>query len=125
LEKDNIWTQANIRVHASVMATKSPYFDSAWRQAPGAALWDIGPHVLSALIPMMGAVTAIEAQPEQDGFSIFRTWHERGGVADVSLSIRCTPDAVANEYRFAGPGRELSLPEPSVLACRCVQSRSG
>lgn len=111
-EKDNVWTQANIRVHASVMATKSPYSDSVWRQAPGAALWDIGPHVLSVLIPMMGSVTAIEAQPERDGVSVFRTWHERGGVADVSVTLHCAADAVANDYRFFSATRELLLPNP-------------
>ena len=112
-ERDNTWTQADIRVHASVMATISPYSGSVWRQAPGAALWDISPHVFSVLIPMMGAVTGIEAQPERDGFSIFRTWHERGGVADVSVTLHCAADAVANDYRFAGPTREILLPNPA------------
>jgi predicted dehydrogenase len=112
LEKDNAWTRANIRVHASVMATKSPYSDSVWRQAPGAALWDISPHALSVLIPMMGNVTGIHAYPERDGVSVFRTWHERGGVADVSVTLHCAADAVANDYRFFGPTRELLLPNP-------------
>ena len=111
-ERGNNWTQAKIRVHASVMATESPYSGSVWRQAPGAALWDIGPHVLSVLIPMMGQVTAIAAQPERDGFSVFRTWHERGGVADVSVTLHCAADAVANDYRFLGPTRELVFPNP-------------
>jgi predicted dehydrogenase len=112
-ERAHPWTQATIRVHSGVMAGPSPYANSVWRQAPGAALWDIAPHVLSVLIPMMGEVEAVEAQPERDGVTQMRIWHRPGGVADVSVSLRSAAEDVAHSYRFASASRSIALPEPA------------
>ena len=58
-ERGRGWTRAAIRMHAAPLVENSPYRNSVWRHAEGAALWDIGPHALSVLLPMMGAVTAM------------------------------------------------------------------
>jgi predicted dehydrogenase len=113
VEQGHPWTRAGIRVHSAAMATPSPYANSVWRKAPGAALWDIGPHILSVLVPMMGRVTTIEAQPERDGVTVFRTWHERGGVADVSVTLRSAAEATSNDYRFMSATRDIVLPDPA------------
>jgi predicted dehydrogenase len=109
-ERKHAWTCADIRVHSSAMVTKSPYADSLWRQEFGAALWDIGPHVLSVLIPMMGCVIGVEAQPERYGISTFRTLHDRGGVADISVTLHSTSEDVSNLYRFTSATRQIDFP---------------
>jgi predicted dehydrogenase len=113
-ERDHPWTHADIRVHSYVMAQQSPYINSVWRQQQGAALWDIGPHVLSVLIPMLGIVTAVEGIAAPPGFSRFRTTHARGATADVSLSLHVAPADICNEYRFTSATRDIVLPNPEI-----------
>lgn len=38
----------------------SPYADSPWRREKG-GLWDVGPHALSVLLPVLGDVTRVDA----------------------------------------------------------------
>jgi predicted dehydrogenase len=113
-ERTGGWRKAKIRVHSSVMSTASPYAQSVWRQHEGAALWDIGPHVLSILLPMLGPVARVRAQPEEAGVCVFQTEHENGATADVSLTLHADPASVGTSYRFESPTRELVLPEPDI-----------
>lgn len=108
------WVRGQVRVHSSVMVTESPYRDSRWRQERDAALWDIGPHVLSVLVPLLGEVRSIEARRGRGGAVLIQTAHAGGATADVSLSLHADPSAVVNEYRFTAPGRELVLPNPDL-----------
>lgn len=114
-ERHNRWRGAEVRVHSSVMATDSPYRNSGWRQKPRAALWDIGPHVLSILIPMLGDVVQIEARSSRDHSTTLHTVHEGGGSANVSLTLHSPANSTANSYRFTAEGRELVLPDPSLV----------
>ncbi len=107
------WRHASIRVHSTVLSTDSPFVNSVWRQAEGAELWDIGPHVLSILDPVLGPVASIDASRGPDGYTRFSTVHLHGGIANVSLTLRAKPADAGIEYRFASDLDELTLPEPS------------
>jgi predicted dehydrogenase len=108
------WTHGSVRVHSPVMVTDSPYRDSRWRQEPAAALWDIGPHVLSILLRLLGDVTSIDASLGTGNNVLMKTVHRDGAVADISLTLHAGPHEVANEYRFTSPTRELLLPNPDL-----------
>lgn len=107
------WRHASIRVHSTALSTASPFANSVWRQAEGAELWDIGPHVLSILDPILGPVASIDASRGPDGYTRFSTVHLRGGTANVSLTLRAKPADAGIEYRFASDLDELTLPEPA------------
>lgn len=113
-ERRGGWRKATVRVHSAALSSASPYAQSAWRQHVGAALWDIGPHVLSVLLPMLGPVARVRAQPEEAGVCVFRTEHQNGATADVSLTLRANPTLVGTSYQFASPTRGLVLPEPDI-----------
>ncbi|MCO5090373.1 Gfo/Idh/MocA family oxidoreductase [Bosea sp. (in: a-proteobacteria)] len=117
-ESGHAWTKALVRVHSGAMAGAGPYANSQWRREPGAALWDIAPHVLSVLIPMLGEVEAVEAEAETGGVTRLKTWHRRGGTADISVSLQSKPEDIANSYRFVSPTRSISLPEPEFSRSR-------
>ncbi len=108
------WERGLVRVHSSVMITDSPYRNSRWRQEPGAALWDIGPHVLAVLIPLLGDLSSIEASLGPDKRVVIKTVHQSGARADVSLTLHAEPTDVVNDYRFTSPGREVILPNPEL-----------
>jgi predicted dehydrogenase len=106
------WTCATVRVHSSALAADSPYVNSVWRREPGAALWDIGPHVLSILIPVLGRVQEVTTEQAEEPFCSFATSHARGSSASVALTLHALRENALNEYRFASSSGELVLPDP-------------
>ena len=108
------WKHGLVRVHSSVMVSDSPYRDSRWRQEPGAALWDIGPHVLAVLIPLLGDVSSIEASRGPDRRVFIKTFHRSGATAEISLTLHAEANDTVNDYRFTLQGRELVLPNPEL-----------
>ncbi len=111
-ERGKPWTRARIRVHAAGLIPSSPYRNSVWRQAQGAALWDIGPHALSVVLPMMGPVTEVRRLPAEADYVRFATRHAGGGESEISLSLRTPAESVEIIYEFSGPGGTIRLPEP-------------
>lgn len=106
------WDGADVHVHSAAMSSTSPYVDSLWRQAPGAALWDIGPHVLSILLPVLGTVEHITARHHPDRRTTFETMHAGGAQALVSLTLHGDATQVIRRYRFNSASKILELPEP-------------
>jgi predicted dehydrogenase len=108
------WREAEVEVRSATFAADSPYRNSVWRQAAGSELWDVGPHVLSILLPMLGPVTAARALAPEGNFIRFETTHADGGRALTRINQRAEPGDVRNIYRFRGPAGEVSAPEPSL-----------
>jgi len=72
--------------YAGHAATGSPFANSPWRKADG-ALWDVGPHALSQLLPTLGPVTAISgSRGEGDLVHVVLT-HESGATSVMSLCM--------------------------------------
>ena len=106
------WDSSEVRVHSSALIGDGPYARSLWRQADAGALWDIGPHVLSVLMPVLGAVEAVGAATAVGKYVRFETHHASGAAATISLTLHADPGETANQYVFRGKGRELALPDP-------------
>jgi len=67
-------------------ADDSPFAHSPWRKTEG-ALWDVGPHALSQLLPALGPVTAVAgARGEGDLVHLVLT-HEGGPTSVMSLCM--------------------------------------
>ncbi|MCW2530773.1 MAG: putative oxidoreductase [Blastococcus sp.] len=89
----------------------SPFAASPWRQERG-ALWDIGPHALSVLVPALGPVTAVQAGAGlRDTVHLVLT-HESGAASTVTLSHTVAPLSTGMEFFVHGDaGRLVLLPE--------------
>lgn len=73
-------------------AGSSPFAASPWRQEEG-ALWDVGPHALSQLLPALGPVAAITgARGEKDLVHLVLT-HETGATSLMSLCMTMPAEA--------------------------------
>ena len=81
------WTGARVRQHTEAMLPGSPYAGSVWRQAEGAALWDLGPHALSVLTAILGPVEKISADTDRD-FIMSAIEAKEYGIIDEILSNR-------------------------------------
>lgn len=80
----------------SIFHDDSPYASSVWRQEEG-ALWDVGPHALSILIPLLGPVTEVAATagPSDTVHLVLR--HEGGASSTAALSLT-VPRAAARTH---------------------------
>ncbi|MDK3256182.1 Gfo/Idh/MocA family protein [Blastococcus capsensis] len=89
----------------------TPFAASPWRQERG-ALWDIGPHALSVLVPALGPVVAVQAGAGlRDTVHLVLT-HESGIASTVSLSHTVAPMSSGIEFFVHGDaGRLVLLPD--------------
>lgn len=87
-------------------------FDSAWRRQHG-ALWDIGPHALSLLVPALGPVVSVQAGAGAGDTVHLVLQHATPGVAStVTLSHTVAPLATGIEFTVHGDaGRLVLLPD--------------
>jgi predicted dehydrogenase len=99
--------------HASWLGSLagSPFDSSPWRKERG-ALWDIGPHALSLLVPALGPVLSVQAGAGL-GDTVHLVLTHRDGVAStVSLSHTVAPMSAGIEFFVHGDaGRLVLLPE--------------
>jgi predicted dehydrogenase len=89
----------------------TPFGNSPWRQRHG-ALWDIGPHALSVLVPALGPVRGVLAGGGVGDIVHLVLTHESGAASTVTLSHTVAPLAAGTEfYVFGDAGRLVLLPE--------------
>lgn len=87
----------------------SPYKDSPWRQREG-ALWDLGPHLLATLIPALGAVETVVAQPGKGDAVHLTLTHDSGAVSTASLALWAPPAAYTWGMRLWGDSGVSTAP---------------
>jgi predicted dehydrogenase len=85
----------------------SPYRESGWRRRYG-GLWDVGPHALSLLVPVLGPVETVTAVPGQYQTTYVIFGHSGGATSTAELSIASPVDR--DEYVFTRPHRETTMP---------------
>ncbi len=96
----------------------SPYTASPWRREKG-ALWDVGPHALSVLLPLLGPVAEVTAAPGGFGDTVHLALrHDSGASSTCTLSHSVPPAAagVAAEVRGAAGVAELPVREEDPAA---------
>ena len=93
------WDGGSVLYLTSIFEPGGPFAESPWRRSHG-ALWDLGPHALAALLPVLGPVERVVAAPGPRDQVHLALRHERGGASSVSLSL--TAPAGVNEVAFWG-----------------------
>jgi predicted dehydrogenase len=89
----------------------SPFDASPWRREHG-ALWDIGPHALSVLVPALGSVVSVQAGAGLRDTVHLVLGHESGVASTVTVSHTVAPMSAGIEFFVHGDaGRLVLLPE--------------
>jgi predicted dehydrogenase len=89
----------------------SPFAGSPWRQQHG-ALWDIGPHALSVLVPALGPVVAVQAGAGLRDTVHLVLRHDSGVASTVTVSHTVAPmSAGIDVYVHGDAGRLVLLPD--------------
>ncbi|ASW57957.1 oxidoreductase [Plantactinospora sp. KBS50] len=104
------WHGARVTMHASIYEPGNPYGGSRWRHEQG-ALWDIGPHALSLVVPVLGPVTRVAALDGPRGLVSLVLAHDSGATSTVSLTLDSPPAAKSREVTFFGESGLDALPE--------------
>jgi predicted dehydrogenase len=83
---------------------------SPWRSEHG-ALWDLGPHALSLLLPALGPVVSVQAGGGLGDTVHLVLTHDSGAASTVTLSLTVAPLASGMEFFVHGDaGRLVLLP---------------
>ena len=103
------WYGAWTTLYGANFQPDSPYADSPWRDEYG-GLWDLGPHALSVLIPILGPVVEVAAMAAQPKTHHLLLRHDGGAVSTMHLSIHMTPKGVGWGTELFGAAGRLALP---------------
>ncbi|WP_019545936.1 Gfo/Idh/MocA family protein [Streptomyces sulphureus] len=87
-----------------------PYETSPWRYEKG-ALWDLGPHALSVLVPVLGAVEEVRAMAGPGDAVQLSTVHASGAVGSSLLSHSLPPGDHGAQVELHGAAGHVALPE--------------
>ncbi|MFD0152054.1 Gfo/Idh/MocA family protein [Streptomyces sp. NPDC055721] len=87
----------------------SAYAASPWRREKG-GLWDVGPHVLSVYLPVLGDVTAITAVPGPADTHHLVLRHSSGASSTTTLTLSAPPEAAEVSLALYGTGGRAELP---------------
>ncbi|MFF4950257.1 Gfo/Idh/MocA family protein [Streptomyces chattanoogensis] len=114
------WFTAHADWLGSVFAedSDSPYADSPWRREKG-ALWDVGPHALSVLLPVLGDAETVTATRGPADTVLLAIRHTSGAASSATLSLTAPGPASGVEVTLRGTTgttvlpRRLVGPEPA------------
>ena len=86
----------------SIFGSGNPYGSSPWRREKG-GLWDVGPHALALVLPVLGPVRDVAAMagPRPTTHVLLR--HESGAVSHLTLTVDAPPAHFGYHTEFSGP----------------------
>jgi len=104
------WREARVDHLGSIFSNGSPFGESPWRQQRG-GLWDVGPHALALLLPVLGPVTEVTAMAGPHDMTHVLLRHESGAISTLTLSVDAAAEEVRQEVVFAGEAGLRAVPE--------------
>ncbi|UXY25732.1 Gfo/Idh/MocA family protein [Streptomyces sp. HUAS TT20] len=107
------WFTARAEWLGAVFTSDSPFAASPWRHAKG-ALWDVGPHALSVLLPVLGDVREVTAAANGPGDTVHLVLdHVTGTSSTLTLSLTSPPAAAGAAVELRGEAGATLLPRSS------------
>lgn len=106
------WRSARVRLWTSIFEPDNPFGASPWRRQKG-PLWDIGPHVLALVIPMLGAVEHVVALAGLGDAVEVVARHTSGATSTLSLSLTAPSGSRGDEAVFYGASGQVRPPAPT------------
>ncbi|MER7841190.1 Gfo/Idh/MocA family oxidoreductase [Streptomyces sp. NPDC096040] len=104
------WFTARAQWLGSVFTDESPFAASPWRREKG-ALWDVGPHALSVLLPVLGDVRRVAAAVHGPADTVHLVLdHAAGASSTVTLSLTAPAAAAGADVELRGEAGVTLLP---------------
>ncbi|MEU7562462.1 Gfo/Idh/MocA family protein [Streptomyces eurythermus] len=107
------WFTARAHWLGAVFTGDSQFAASPWRREKG-ALWDVGPHALSVLLPVLGDVRQVAAAAPGPGDTVHLVLdHATGASSSLTLSLTAPPAAAGAEVELRGEAGVSVMPGSS------------
>jgi predicted dehydrogenase len=103
------WYAAHATHYGSIFQPGNPYGQSAWRKEHG-GLWDVGPHALAAVLPLLGPVVDVSAADGPRQTTHLLLSHVDGAASTISVTIDAAPEAITNTVAYFGERGTATLP---------------
>jgi predicted dehydrogenase len=104
------WFTGRVDHLASVFTSDTPFSDSPWRQEKG-GLWDLGPHALSVLLPVLGDAVEVSAARGAGDTAHLALRHAGGASSTLTLSLGAPPKAAGTVVELRGEHGVVTMPE--------------
>ena len=104
------WFAARADYLGAVFGTDSPFAASPWRRERG-ALWDLGPHALSVLLPVLGDPVGVSAVRGPGGTAHLVLRHPNGASSTATLTLEAPPRAAGTVVELRGEHGVARMPE--------------
>lgn len=104
-------------------AGASPFADSPWRREKG-GLWDVGPHALSVLLPVLGDVTEVAARRGPGDLVHLTLRHEGGASSTSALTLTAPPAAAGVACELRGAHGVATYPGAAGIAGDAAYARA-
>ncbi|TDE00102.1 Gfo/Idh/MocA family protein [Jiangella asiatica] len=86
-------------------------FSTPWRLERDGGLWDLGPHALSMVVPILGPVVSVAAHEDRLG-TVHLVLEHRGGASSTATVSQAVPSAASTSYaRLWGGSGHTQLPD--------------
>jgi predicted dehydrogenase len=95
------WTEARVDHLGSIFVPGNPFGASPWRRERG-GLWDVGPHALALVLPVLGPVTEVTGVAGDRDLSYLLLKHAGGAVSRLTLAVDAPPAAAREEAVLTG-----------------------
>lgn len=117
------WDCGRAEFASSALVDGGAFANSPWRHTKG-ALWDIGPHALSMLYPLLGDVVAVVAGAGRGDQVHLIMRHAEGGSSTVSLSLTVPAAASGSGLYVYGPFGRSAAPSTALDPSQIVSAHS-
>ncbi len=104
------WIEARVDHVGYIYEEGNPFADSPWRIEQG-GLWDVGPHALALILPVLGPVTEVTAMAGPHDMTHVLLRHESDAISTLELSVQVPPAAAREEAVFAGTAGRVEVPD--------------
>ncbi|MDI6097840.1 Gfo/Idh/MocA family oxidoreductase [Actinoplanes sp. NEAU-A12] len=103
------WSEARIDHLGSIFQPGNPFGASPWRRERG-GLWDVGPHALALVLPVLGPVTEVTGIAGDRDLTYLLLKHAGGAVSRLTLAVDAPPAAAREEAVFVGEAGLREVP---------------
>jgi predicted dehydrogenase len=103
------WVEARVDHVGSIYEEGNPFGASQWRRENG-GLWDVGPHAVALVLPVLGPVTEVTAMVGPRDMTHLLLRHSSEAISTLTLSVDVPPAAAREEAIFAGKAGVVAVP---------------
>ncbi|SDT77123.1 Predicted dehydrogenase [Actinoplanes derwentensis] len=103
------WNEARVDHLGAIFTPDNPFGASPWRRERG-GLWDVGPHALALVLPVLGPVAEVTTVAGDRDLTYLLLKHAGGAVSRLTLAVDAPPAAAREEAVFSGEAGVLEVP---------------